>query len=902
MRKFVPLLLVLLLATAAYAQTNKSRIIGTVSTAEGAVIPGVRVTISSPALIGTSRTTNTNERGMYRFMLLPLGAYSIKLEREGYKAIEQDGIVLPFDSTVTINKVMEPSEFEEVITITGEAPIVDKTSSSFGDQLDTDFLENMPNLRDIWDMPNLSAGFSDDSALGAPERAGNALTQDGVVIHDPSTKTVFARVNFEAVEQVDVAMFGAPAEYHSFTGATINVVTKSGGNEFHGEVNYFHQDIDWISDNTEKYRDFGFSAPSGDDIMDPNFAFGGPVLHDRLWFFGTHNYSKEKHQEEILTGVINADYIPTIWSVKFTGRWDNRNQTSFSYTDYYRDRPYRVAHGSWRQQLDGSMYAQVSEGRTWLLLHSFVLNNDIVLEGRYSKFKGGFSLTGRNEGGTYRDWDTGDHLPIENPDGTLNKKDIYDRPRDTLLGTVNYFNDDLYGNHSMKFGVEYERGVTGTWRRYNQYYWYRDGDPYRWYDYSGIFNARTVVYRMAGFGQDSWSLSERLTVNLGFRFDRWWSKSGDPNSGGLAGSDTFRTYFDPVLRLGVAYDLFGDGKTIARAFYGRYYEGVTGGNVRPLVTAIEPERRYRWENGQWVLYSESGGTQPGAYELDEDHSNQYTEGIMVAVEREITPNIGGSVSFIYKKDRDIVGVMYPNGSWEEGTVSFSNENGSYSGVYYFDYVTGNPEVLTNPRKGDHGVLGDVDRDYYALVFTADKRMSDNWSLKGSYTFSRTNSPTLMYYGVVQGYENLSNPNDWVNFENARSELDRPHVLKLSGTYIAPFHVFVSPVFTWMSGTPLPTYYRPSGQDYDVLIKPLDGSDRYDSQLNVDLRLEKSFVLFERYRAGVILDIFNLTNSDYIDGNVAYPGYRSRRIESSAFGTPSVIADARIYQLGVRLLF
>jgi len=890
-RKILPLLLVLLCATAAFAQTNKGRIVGTVTTADGLAIADVTVTISSPALIGTTMTTTTNERGMYRFVLLPLGTYSIKFEKEGYSTIEQGGIVLPFDSTITLDKVMEAAEFEQVITITGESPVVDKTSSAVGDKLDTDFLQNMPNTRSIWSMPNLTAGFTNNSALGAPERGGNALTQDGAIIHDPATKTVFARINYEAVEQVDVAMFGSPAEYSSFTGASLNFVTKSGGNEFHGEVNYFHQDLDWISDNTQNYRQYGFTAPSGNDIMDPNLAIGGPVLHDKVWFYGTYNYSKEKHQHEIIDGVINADYIPTIWSIKFSSRWDNRNLTSFSYTDYYRDRPYRVAYGSWRTNYDGSLYKQVSEGRTWLLLHSYVLSNDVIVEGRWSKFKGGFSLQGRDPSGhIYRDYNTGYMLQ-----GTNDKHDIYDRPRDTILGTLNYFNDDMQGSHSMKFGVEYERGVSGR-DYYNRFYYRPKGDtPYRWYDY-GEYDSRSVLQRIAGFAQDSWSLTEKLTVNIGVRIDKWWTKTGTPDAPGLMGNKSFRKMTDVAPRLGFAYDLFGDGSTVLRGFYGRYFEGVTAGVDRALITNTPPSRYYKWTSSGWYNYSTVGGTIPGAVEMDDNIKNNYTEGVMFAVERELRENIAGSITFIYKRDNDLRGAVYPNATWTQGTASYSNENGSYNGVYYYDFIEHNPTYYTNPKKGDYGVLGDVVRSYYGLIFEVNKRMSDNWSLKANYTWSKSKSPTSMTYGVVQGGSVYNNPNDWVNMDGALSSLDRTHVLKVSGTYIAPFDIYISPVFTWMTGTPYGIYYRPSGQDYSVLIKKIDGKERYDNRLNIDLRLEKSFVFLNRFRAGVILDVFNLTNSDYLTG------YVSTRINSSSFKIPTSIADARIYQLGFRLMF
>ena len=717
MKKLLPVLLILLLSTVAFAQ-NKGRIVGTITTDDGAVIPGVKVTIASDALIAREMSTVSNDRGMFRFVLLPIGNYSIKFEREGYSTVEQSGLQLAFASTLTLNKVMKPSDFEEVISITGEAPIVDKTSSAVSDKLDLEFLQNMPNTRNAWSMPNLSAGFTNDSAMGGIQRSGNALNMDGAIIHDPTTKTVFASVNMEAIEQVDVAMFGSNAEYHSFTGASLNMITKSGGNEFSGEANYFFQSTEWVSDNTERHADDGVTLPTASRLSDPNFSLGGPIIKDRIWFFGNFNYQKEETQREILTGFITQVEDPKRLFLKLSSRWDERNISYFSYTWYERDRSHRTSTGTWRQNIENSLYQQVSDGNTYLLQHSFVLTDDIIIEGRWSSFDGGFDLTPRVDGPMLRDYPSGNMLP----DSKLGKTDKTDRPRDTFLGTMNYYNDQLSGSHSMKFGLEYENNKSNREFDHRRYFRIRNGVNYRWYDY-GAYSGGRVVERIGGFAQDSWSVNDKLTLNLGFRYDSWWSSANDPEDGGLAGADTFRKMKDPAYRLGFAYDLFGDGKTIMRGFVGRYYEGLVSGNINPMITSVPPTTQYRWNGSEWYVYSVSGGSQPGAYYLDPDTENQYTEGIMVGVERELNQNMSGSFTFVYKHDKNQIGEVYPNGTWEEGTASFSNQYGSYNGVYYYDYRTANPETYTNPHKGDHGVLEEPFRKYWGYIFDFKKRMS-----------------------------------------------------------------------------------------------------------------------------------------------------------------------------------
>jgi len=900
MKKFLPLVLVLLVATVAFAQQNRGRIMGTVATADGAVIVGATVTIASDALIAREMTTTTNERGMYRFVLLPVGTYGIKFEMEGYNTIEQTGIVLGYEVTVTLDKVMMPSEFERVVTITGEAPLVDKTSSGIGDTLDLDFLQNIPNTRDVWSMPNLSAGYTDNSAFGGVSDAGQSFNTDGVNVSDPATGTVFSSINLEAVEQMDVAMFGAPAEYGAFTGAALNVVTKSGGNEFHGEVNYFMQSTEWVSDNTGEYP--LVSAPTASKLTDPNFAIGGPVLQDRIWFFFNFNYQKWETERPVIDGTITQVEDPKRSFIKVSAQWDDRNVSYFSWIWFKRGRSHRNYAGGWSANYEDSLWQQVSQSNTYLIQHSYVASDDFIIEGRYGGFRGGFDLVPRagNLGSDDRGpfsalmWDYA--LGIHLPGSSANRADLYTRNRDNMLLAANYFNDDMMGSHSMKFGFEYERSLGGRYiilDKY-QYYWY--GETYLWYDY-GSWEGYTAIRRYAAYVQDSWSVNNRLTLNLGFRYDSTGIKADDPGTA-PAGGDTILRYNDPALRLGFAYDLFGDGTTVLRGFYGRYYEGVVTGNTEALVTTVPRGITYygRAVLGPsappWTFGYYFGGT--GYFSVDPNETNQYSEGFMLGLERELMPNVAASVTFVYKNDKDIFGCLNPDSTWDTVNTTVTSANGTYSGVFYPNYT--NPtgmEYHTNPHEGDHGVLQEPFRKFWCVSFELTRRMSDNWSLFGNYTYSRNTSNLGQTYGVIQGFDTYSNPNGWVN-DGGRAYWERPHVLKVGGTYVAPFDIYITPTISYMSGrswVETATY-----GDATVDIRVNDGSLRYDSQLNIDLRLEKAFIFADRYRVGVLFDVFNLFNDD------AYTAVRSTNIGSSNFGLPSAVVRSRYYQLGFRFMF
>jgi outer membrane receptor protein involved in Fe transport len=886
MKRFLPVVLILLVATMAMAQ-NKGRVVGTVTTPEGAVIPGVKVTIESDALIARTATYETNERGMFRFVLLPVGEYTIKFEKDGYKTIEQSGLELGYDATLTVDKVMAPADFEEVITITGEAPIVDKTSSAIGDKLDTEFLQNTPNERNVWSMPNLTAGFTDDSGLGGVTDSGNAYSADGVNISDPATGTVFASIEQVAVEQVDVSLFGANAEYGAFTGANLNVVTKSGGNEFTGEASYFAQRVDWVSDNTGEYENV--SLPTASDLNDFNVALGGPILKDKIWFFGSYTYRKTETQRQTMDGSITQEEDPKRFFGKISARWDDRNISYASYNTYERFRSHRIWFGGWANNYENSMWEQPSDDTTYMLQHSFVVNDDFILEGRFASFEGGFDLIPKHYGEMKYDSALGIFLP----DTGNSYHTEYERDRNDLLITANYYNDELAGSHSFKFGFEWES--SGSWRYFDQQKldYYYNGVPYYRIDW-GLFESDTDIRRLAGFAQDSWSVNERLTINYGVRYDVTDFSAGDRTVDmAPAGDDVFLTFKDLAPRIGFAYDLLGDGKTVIRGFYGRFYEGVLTGNTEAMVTDLPPT--IYWY-GEALIPGAGKFTVPdvvgGEFSIDPDMSNQYTEGVSFGIEHEVMPNVAVSGTFVYKKDQDMIGSIYPDIVYDEITFNL----GSYSGVGYNDYNEGVREYYTNPQKGDPGVLEDLERTYWATMFEVNKRMSDNWSLRANYTYSRSEGTVGNDdYGVVQGFDNYSDPNYYIN-SGGRLALDRPHVLKVSGTYIAPFDIFVSPVLTYMSGVPYsPWIYVPDSNE-TLNVRKNEGDDRYDNQLNVDLRLEKAFIIEDRYRLGVVFDVFNILNDD------AVTSYITTQETSTNFEIPDAVVPARFYQVGVRFIF
>ncbi len=230
------------------ATQTKGRLEGTVKDQTGAIIPGVSVTITSNT---GSKTMLTGDSGMYIFPFLTPGVYNLKAELEGFKVFEQTGIQIRLGTTSTINIVLTPGEISQVVEVTGESPLVDTTTTTIGANISNNLFTNIPVRRNFTALFTMAPGVSSSGALGDnnPSIGGasgleNNYIVDGVNITNTgygsvgSYSNVYGSlgsgVNFDFVKEVQVKQGGFEAEYGQSTGGVVNIITKSGSNEFHG--------------------------------------------------------------------------------------------------------------------------------------------------------------------------------------------------------------------------------------------------------------------------------------------------------------------------------------------------------------------------------------------------------------------------------------------------------------------------------------------------------------------------------------------------------------------------------------------------------------------------------------------------------------------------------------------
>lgn len=308
------LALVLIAGSTAFAQIMpEGMITGKVVDDQGNPLPGVTVEAASPKLVGKAATV-TDANGSYRLMALPSGTYQLTFSLPGFKTLVRKDIVLQLSQTLVINVTMEPAAIEEQVTVVGQSPLIDVKSTVKGQVMTKEMFLSLPRGRTfdslITTVPGVSSesiagGISVDGASGAE----NMWYVDGADVTEIHVGTRAQNVVLELVDEVKVTASGYNAEFGGSMGGVVNVITRSGGNTFHGDVMaYYNNNKQWMQGKSRDYLkedpvnyntfyyqnddDFYFDGGKKRDPyyrIEGVFSLGGYIIKDRLWFFGSLN-------------------------------------------------------------------------------------------------------------------------------------------------------------------------------------------------------------------------------------------------------------------------------------------------------------------------------------------------------------------------------------------------------------------------------------------------------------------------------------------------------------------------------------------------------------------------------------------------------------------------------------
>jgi len=652
-------LLALSLPSAAFAQVLGT-VAGNVKDASGAVLPGVTVEVSSPALIEKVRTAVTDGSGQYRIVNLPPGTYSVSFTLPGFSTVKRDALEVSINFTSTVDAELKVGSVEETITVTGESPIVDIQSATLTRTATAQAFKEIPSSGSWTSMAAVMSAVRTSSTdvggvlgdpTGATISAHGSRDQDSVSLFDgmrignmyQSSNNTNMSLSPLLFEQVDIQMSGQMGESGT-NGVILNAVPRSGGNRFSGSAlaNFSRPSLQ--GDNlTDRLKARGLTGATTTlrKLHDINGALGGPIKQDKVWFFVTSRYftnefnlagdffavdpaavvRKDDLSKPAYGGTYTYDNNGRVtWAIndkqKFQGWYAYQYKVDPRWVINATLSPEAVRVTTWHTQLSTFKWTYTATNK--LLFEAGVApgqSPDTILApaDRIS----GISIT--EQGSPVGSSVGARPVTYRAPTGF----DFYDDlPSQTYTGSMSY----VTGSHNFKVGSELQRG------------WFRRGDNndstggiwYRTRDYTPNLitiqapNAgwqNNLDYNLGIYAQDRWTL-DRLTVSGGLRVDLQKESTSDftsqphkwlPNRNTFFPSVEVTNWKDINPRVSGAYDLFGNGKTALKASASR---GVEQDSIRyasaanPAATLVTSVSRTWTDNGDFVPQCDLYNSQP----------------------------------------------------------------------------------------------------------------------------------------------------------------------------------------------------------------------------------------------------------------------------------------------------
>jgi hypothetical protein len=934
----------LLAASTAFAQVSSTTgsINGRVTDSSGGVLPGVTVTASSPSMQGV-RTSVTNENGEYRFPAVAPGTYKLVYELGGFGTVNREGVNVGLGFTATVNTVLNVATLQETVTVSGESPVVDVSTTTTASNFGEERLAALPNARDFWtvlmaapavvvtriDVGGSAAGTQTGYAVYDTKEDQHRPMVEGIV-NTEGTNAAGFYYDYGSIDEVAVQTKGHTAEM-PWPGVWSNFVSKSGGNEFHGKIYADYQNKSVQRENIPD--DWTFLCPGGrcgnltpsdlnrmESYRDINGDIGGyvPGLQDRLWWYGSYRDQRIKTQvpnfpvKAFETGLRNV-------TGKVTYALTQNNKLTAYAMAGQKHQPNRmdtflVGATTARHSSEDSTWQQKYWGHTYKAGYESVISGSSFLEIRAGQFKYEWPNFRYSEAPAYQD--IGNQIVSGgNRDGWFNIPS-----RNQVAGSVTYYKDGMLGSHNFKLGGEWFRetftyirgeGVDGVVPG-DVLHVMNNGNPAEVILFQTPSKSEQGLRTTGFYLQDTWRMNSRLTLNIGLRFDRYRSFLPE-----YAAVNDVKTFNHPVPRIGLIFDVTGQGRTVVKANYAKYFwnPGTTiANNVNP--NSQDYYRRHVWTdpNGNGVyddgeegrLNVSLGGV--GSAVLDPDLNNTFTNEVSAWVEHELVPGLGLQAGYVYRKIDDFRVQVNQNRPIEAYNVPVTLRDPGPDGVFgngddgaNFQTFNLNP---ANLAMGVTNVLTNLEGagEYQTLEISANKRQSGRWSLSAAFSKRWNKDHATAYFGQnLRAVTTPSRPADLINTDDGQFVYDM-WTAKVNGSYDAPWGVRITPALRFQSGQPYGRTILASaaygiggtgGINYGtqrILREPI-GTRKQDDILILDIRTEKFFNLPSNRRVGLFFDVYNLTNSD-AQQNITWNS-------GGAFERPTSIVPPTIARFGMK---
>jgi Carboxypeptidase regulatory-like domain/TonB dependent receptor/TonB-dependent Receptor Plug Domain len=988
-RKVWATLFMVLLAIPAFAQQGTTELRGHVVDAQGAALPGVTVTVRNQAT-GMVRETQTSQDGSFIASGLVPGTYELTSTLQGFKKFNRRDLILEVGKTASIDVKMEVGSFEETVTVSAESPLVDVTSKEIGGNITSETLVQLPSVNGNFIgfvgllpgiVPSISTeSFGSDSISvnGQDPRNNNYMldggnNNDDVIGQRAGTQ---ARTPIEAIQEFQVLTNQFDAEFGRTGGAVINAVTKAGTNEIHGsgfgyfqrggltEKDFFAKEKNLAKPNT-KYDRWGGTV-------------GGPLIKDKLHYFASlERFSIDRPNTINIPARpdLNATSptLDRVWNTIFRGDHQVNQSNTYSIRWLRETSPQLnqlIAPSATQSATLASAREESDVDQTLSATINSVLSNTKVntLRTTWTRENVAFANHCFNTNG--RDLSK---CPV-----TLSFQTFVDQQDNTaqariddalqLDETLAWFIPGRHGDHDIKFGAQYEYtgalnlnqgNLNGTFSFALSNGPFNPADPRTYPDRFSIrVGGQSRVYErihyFAGFAQDKWRFNPHLTLSLGVRYELEAIPIPETDDPFVTKYPKDTNNFAP--RLGLTYDLGGNGKSAARAGYGRFYERAHLELIGGLFTATPFTNSFiatfpvaqadlNPRNGAFptdpflsggpvinkaALAAQFPGGQllrnTGATWDNPNRVNGWTDQYTVGYERQLANSLAVSADYVHEMGRDLLMSLNLNPQQRSnpnannstltriGSPALTTAMAALQAKYgpSFGPFTANVNQFVN--------TGEV--NYDAIMLQMKKRFSNNYSAQVSYTYGNSRGNTS---GNGAPGSNFQVGQDMhLDLNEGPTDFDVRHNFTVSGTALIP-HTYglnlswvaralsgspftltnsaVDPDLNGIQAEPLPAGdYSPAAGSVDPYTVKGFKSERNGARgpgfFDMDVRVGYRIPLTHQRRLEIAADLFNITNHV----NFATPTGNQTSAQYLLLTAYSTSYSPRKLQVGARIQF
>ena len=857
------------------AQTTGT-LAGRVLDAKGKPVPGAKLVLTGANIQG-ARSFMTDEEGRYRFSLLPPGPCTLTATKDGLNTAKSQTQV-GLDKTATVDLVLTTIS-GAVVEVVDSAASVDIKATTTGANFTQEAIAKLPTSRDFANIALLAPGVTQDEVglkVYGATGAENNYVVDGANTTNVEFGTQGKRIPMEFIQEFQVKTGGYEAEFGKALGGVVNLITKSGGNDFSGDV--FGYTEGSILKSGNKHTGEGVRpVPLENKTFEMGFDAGGAIFKDKLWYFVAYDRRTNNLKNEIRTGATGltapTDSTRDLFAAKVT--W--RMAEGHTFIASILGDPEEITGAVKTPQGPASTWdGKHKIGGTDLSLRYEVAGDDWFGQLQFSTHSEKNSILPGGAGGNQIQYV--DNTADGAMSGGFGRFDDKTFTRDSVQGSLTRY----LGSHELKIGFDVQkdaadisRGYSGGQQVtifdnpnaatvganpyiYSHYYWtsadsFVDTDhPELSYLPSITFKSKPKHESQAYFVQDKWTITPTMTLNLGLRLDRTDIKD-------QFGKTMISLNDQWAPRLGFIWDFKGKGQDKVFMSLSRYYEQVPldlvirsfSVEINPTVVNYSRTSTVINPNAESDLSFNPGLRTVGSYvePVDWDLKGSYNDEFILGAETTLA-------------DRYVVGAKFIRRFLGRALEDGLDVNSPLGDYFIMNPGESHTAGVTYPK---------AVRDYKGVEFSVQRKLADHYTWNASYLWSQL---TGNYEGAFQGIggadgtgqldPNINSAFDLPEFiVNSSGKLsgDRTHQFKANGFYETSFGLSAGATFVYLSGTPISRlgYHTGYGR-YELFLTPRGTEGRTPATARLDLNLTYAMKLASKQQLRFLLDVTNLLDS------------------------------------------